>query len=76
MGVIQSYQKEPERKEAYNCDVVYVANQELGFDFLRDNLAMVPNNVVQQRPFRLFFNLFFQATTACAHVHLIFILEA
>ena len=32
--------QESERKQSYNCDVTYVANQELGFDFLRDNLAM------------------------------------
>ena len=51
VGVIQSYQKESERKLAYDCDVTYVANQELGFDFLRDNLAMQRENVVQQRPF-------------------------
>jgi preprotein translocase subunit SecA len=31
--------------------VTYVANQELGFDFLRDNLAMSTENVVQVRPF-------------------------
>lgn len=38
---------------AYDCDVTYVSNQELGFDFLRDNLAMSVENVVQQtRPFR------------------------
>ena len=36
---------------AYDCDVTYVANQELGFDFLRDNLAMSAENVVQQRPY-------------------------
>jgi len=51
VGVIQSYQKEAERKAAYSCDVTYVANQELGFDFLRDNLAMSAENVVQQRAY-------------------------
>jgi preprotein translocase subunit SecA len=40
VGVVQSYQKEAQRKAAYNCDITYVANQELGFDFLRDNLAL------------------------------------
>ena len=51
VGIIQSYQKEADRKRAYNCDVTYVANQELGFDFLRDNLAMSMENVVQQKPY-------------------------
>jgi preprotein translocase subunit SecA len=30
-----------ERRKAYNCDVTYVTNSELGFDYLRDNLAQV-----------------------------------
>ena len=51
VGVIQNYQKEAERKKAYLCDVTYVANQELGFDFLRDNLAMSMENVVQPKPY-------------------------
>lgn len=51
VGIIQSYQKEAERKEAYGCDVTYVANQELGFDFLRDNLVMSTESIVQIRPF-------------------------
>jgi len=40
VGVVQSYQLEAARRAAYDCDVTYVANQELGFDYLRDNLAM------------------------------------
>lgn len=51
VGVVQAFQKEDQRKVAYDCDVTYVANQELGFDFLRDNLAMSAENVVQQRPY-------------------------
>lgn len=51
VGVIQAYQKEAERKQSYNCDVTYVANQELGFDFLRDNLAMTLDAVVQPKPY-------------------------
>lgn len=50
VGIIQAHQKEAERQFAYNCDVTYVANQELGFDFLRDNLAMTIDSVVNQRP--------------------------
>ena len=33
--------QEAERRAAYNCDVTYVTNSELGFDYLRDNLAQV-----------------------------------
>lgn len=51
VGIVQSYQKEPERRAAYDCDVTYVANQELGFDFLRDNLAMTTENTVVKRPY-------------------------
>ena len=51
VGIVQNYQLEAERREAYSCDVTYVANQELGFDFLRDNLAMSLSNVVQTRPY-------------------------
>ena len=51
VGIIQTYQKEEVRKECYDCDVTYLSNQELGFDFLRDNLAMATTNVVQTRPY-------------------------
>lgn len=51
VGVIQTYQRAPERKAAYNCDITYISNQELGFDYLRDNLAMNPSDVVQTREF-------------------------
>lgn len=33
--------QEAERRAAYSCDVTYVTNSELGFDYLRDNLAQV-----------------------------------
>ena len=39
-----------ERKENYNCDVVYVTNNQLGFDYLRDNMAYSIEEIVQ-RPF-------------------------
>lgn len=51
VGVVQSYQKEAERRKQYQCDITYVANQELGFDFLRDNLAMSTENIVLTRPY-------------------------
>lgn len=46
VGLIQADMKPPQRREAYACDVTYVTNQELGFDFLRDNLAMTAEEVV------------------------------
>merc|ERR1711871_1229056 len=51
VGVIQNYMKENERKSAYSCDVTYIANQELGFDYLRDNLATSNDQIVLYRPF-------------------------
>merc|ERR1712178_577119 len=49
MGV-QENMEPAERKKNYNCDVVYVTNNELGFDYLRDNMAYSSEEVVQ-RPF-------------------------
>ncbi len=39
-----------EKKEAYNCDILYTTNNELGFDYLRDNMVVKAENRVQ-RPF-------------------------
>lgn len=39
-----------ERKAAYNCDIIYTTNNELGFDFLKDNMKYTANSKVQ-RPF-------------------------
>ena len=39
VGVIRSGLQPPERREVYKCDVVYATNNELGFDYLRDNMA-------------------------------------
>ncbi len=36
-----------EKKEAYSCDIVYGTNNEFGFDYLRDNMALAPEQVVQ-----------------------------
>ena len=38
-GVILNDMKPEERQKAYNCDITYVTNNELGFDYLRDNMA-------------------------------------
>ena len=50
VGLIQENMSPSERKENYNCDVVYVTNNELGFDYLRDNMAFTNSEMVQ-RPF-------------------------
>jgi preprotein translocase subunit SecA len=48
VGLIQENMSPTERKENYNCDVVYVTNNELGFDYLRDNMAYTPEEIVQR----------------------------
>ena len=50
VGLIQENMEPAERKKNYNCDVVYVTNNELGFDYLRDNMAFSDEEIVQ-RPF-------------------------
>ena len=50
VGLIQENMTPQERKENYACDIVYVTNNELGFDYLRDNMAYTVEEVVQ-RPF-------------------------
>jgi len=50
VGLIQENMTPQQRKENYNCDVVYVTNNELGFDYLRDNMAYSLDEIVQ-RPF-------------------------
>ena len=39
VGLVQENMKPAERQKNYNCDVVYRTNNELGFDYLRDNMA-------------------------------------
>ena len=39
-----------ERREAYNCDVTYATNNELGFDYLRDNMVIYKKDRVQRKP--------------------------
>lgn len=51
VGVVQTEQPEPVRRAAYDSDIVYVANQALGFDYLRDNLALAKESLVLSRPF-------------------------
>ena len=40
--------KQDERRAAYNCDVTYVTNNELGFDYLRDNMVIYKEQLVQR----------------------------
>lgn len=46
VGLIQAGMTEDERRVAYKCNVVYVTNAELGFDYLRDHLALSPAQTV------------------------------
>ena len=39
-----------ERKNAYNADITYGTNNEFGFDYLRDNMAHTPDDLVQRPP--------------------------
>jgi preprotein translocase subunit SecA len=50
VGLIQQSMSQPERKRNYDCDITYGTNSELGFDYLRDNMATSMSDVVQ-RPF-------------------------
>ena len=49
-GIIQERMKFTERQKNYDADITYVTNNELGFDYLRDNMSLNINNVVL-RPF-------------------------
>ena len=40
VGVVLHSSEDAERREAYQCDITYVTNNELGFDYLRDNMAI------------------------------------
>ncbi|MFZ0574301.1 MAG: preprotein translocase subunit SecA [Candidatus Cybelea sp.] len=48
VGVIQHGLDPAERRAAYNCDVTYVTNNEVGFDYLRDNMAWQVEDLVQR----------------------------
>jgi preprotein translocase subunit SecA len=51
VGYITQQMTAEERRKAYACDVVYATPNEVGFDFLRDQLCLDPNDLVHQ-PFR------------------------
>lgn len=46
VGVVLNSMKSDERREAYNCDITYVTNNELGFDYLRDNMVIYKEQLV------------------------------
>ncbi len=46
VGVVLNSMTSEERKVAYNCDITYVTNNELGFDYLRDNMAIYKEQMV------------------------------
>jgi len=46
VGVVLNSMKPDERREAYNCDITYVTNNELGFDYLRDNMVIYKEQLV------------------------------
>ena len=46
VGVVLNSMKPEERRAAYACDITYVTNNELGFDYLRDNMAVYKENLV------------------------------
>jgi preprotein translocase subunit SecA len=48
VGVITSGQSSQEKREAYACDITYATNNELGFDYLRDNMAFSLTDKVQR----------------------------
>ncbi len=48
VGVVLNDMSKEERKAAYNCDITYITNNELGFDYLRDNMAVYEKDLVQR----------------------------
>ena len=49
VGCLKNMMPPPQRREMYDCDITYGTNSEFGFDYLRDNMAMRPEDMVQQR---------------------------
>ena len=48
VGVVLNSMKNDERRAAYACDITYVTNNELGFDYLRDNMVIYKEQLVQR----------------------------
>ncbi|MDW7996663.1 MAG: preprotein translocase subunit SecA, partial [Bacteroidota bacterium] len=48
VGCIQAQMSISERQKQYQCDITYGTNSEFGFDYLRDNMVLDPNDIVQR----------------------------
>ena len=48
VGVVLGGMDNDERREAYGCDITYITNNELGFDYLRDNMVIYKEQLVQR----------------------------
>ena len=48
VGVVLNDMGNDERRDAYNCDITYITNNELGFDYLRDNMVIYKEQLVQR----------------------------
>ncbi len=48
VGVVLNSMNHDERKAAYNCDITYITNNEVGFDYLRDNMVIYKEQLVQR----------------------------
>lgn len=48
VGVVLNDMSKEERQAAYNCDITYITNNELGFDYLRDNMVVYKEQQVQR----------------------------
>ncbi|MGN0312692.1 MAG: preprotein translocase subunit SecA [Lachnospiraceae bacterium] len=48
VGVVLNDMEHDERQKAYNCDITYITNNELGFDYLRDNMVIYKEQLVQR----------------------------
>ena len=48
VGCVLNSMEKDERREAYNCDITYITNNELGFDYLRDNMVIYRAQLVQR----------------------------
>lgn len=49
VGLIQQTMTTSERKQQYKCDIIYITNNELGFDYLRDHMAIQEKDTVQKK---------------------------
>ena len=49
VGVVLNAMNNDERRDAYNCDITYVTNNELGFDYLRDNMVIYKEQLVDRK---------------------------